>query len=127
MTHQATLTRLSLQNAPALAVTNSTPQKHATSEVAFPTTREVYLALSADDETHALVMARFRNGGGDLQRWSSRDRRIMAESVTRVEDQVELRRNMGGGIRAVDAGGKLALRLSLRTIRRRLEDSEVAR
>ena len=47
MTHQATLTRPSLQNAPALAVTNSTPQKHATSEVAFPTTREVYLALSA--------------------------------------------------------------------------------
>ena len=59
----------------------------------------------------ASVLGRFRAGGGDPDRWQRRDREAMADSLPRVEDELELSR----GSRAAET------RVALRTVRRRLE------
>jgi hypothetical protein len=58
------------------------------------------------------VLAGFRAGGGDKERWGRADQAVMADALTREEDKLEL----GPKGSRIDA-----LRGALRTVRRTLE------
>ena len=98
-----------IENVSTLRDGLTTPLKAATSSRAFLTTREVTLALAKDDEIHALVLRRFRDLGGDAQRWQPRDRTAMARAISCAEDRLE------------GARGRAGLAAELRDVRRRLE------
>ena len=91
------------------------PQKQAS-----PCSAQTILrTLGPHDRARGLAMGRFRELGGDLDRWSLQaTRAAMVEALTAAEDVIEL--DGGGRLRAFDSPDRAALR----DVRRRLE-SEV--
>ena len=76
--------------------------------------REVHAVLMQDDESHSGVVAGFRAGGGNVDRWLPHDLATMGRAITAVEDVLELRS---------DGANRRALRLRLRGVRERLENA----
>lgn len=82
------------------------------------TYREVlrYLGTADDQEpqhdVRSCVLDRFKERGGLYDRWSKRDIGIMSDSITRMEDILELRK---------ESPKRELARLTLKGIRRRLE------
>jgi hypothetical protein len=99
------------ENASTGPLARGRSQKQAMSGGVQVTTRQVHKVLSDDEDTRAMVMARFKALGGSLDRWSGRDHQAMALAMTAAEDSLEL----------VSRGRMTAQREALRTIRRRLE------
>lgn len=84
------------------------------------TYRELLKAIGTADEQEPLhdvrqcVLQSFKAAGGDYNRWNKTDWRLMADVLTKMEDNIELRRaseNRSSGL------------LTLKKVRRRLEVS----
>lgn len=69
-------------------------------------------------EARDAVLERFAVSGGDRERWARRDREMMAEALTRTEDELEMR---SPGPVDSGAGKNQGCRRALRAVRRRLE------
>lgn len=78
--------------------------------------RHVLSAIAVDEPTRGAIVARFKAAGASLDRWQLRDREVMAEAITKMEDELEL----------AAAGRSTFTREALRTIRRRLEEDVAA-
>lgn len=81
--------------------------------VPAPGVREILGILAVDDQLRAEVLGAFRRAGGSLDHWNAADRSLMARELTRAEDALEL---------VPTSQARRALRLALRSVRRRLED-----
>jgi len=70
--------------------------------------KEVFRAVGDHGDIRERVVARFKAGGGDVQRWKRSDMEAMCDALVRVEDEME--------------GGRMTTaRMAVRTTRRRLE------
>jgi hypothetical protein len=67
----------------------------------------VLRAIGADDEIRRHALDAFKATGGNMDRWSRRDREAMADALTAAEDALE--------------GSRRAALVNLRAARRRLE------
>ena len=98
-----------MSRSPLLAPAPESPQPKTSGAVSRPVSYAG--ALQPTDTTRAAVLARFRAAGGDRDAWRVRDRTLMADALTRAEDELELR----AGSRAA------AERSAIRVVRRALE------
>lgn len=73
-------------------------QKEATLEA---TQKKVRQCLRAVGTARERVLDRFRLAGGDMRRWGMPDLRLMAEAMTRTEDEFEGKRGWTNGLRDV--------------------------
>jgi hypothetical protein len=76
--------------------------------------RDVLRILDHDEEVCSAVLVRFRSLGGVQDRWRRADWQAMAGAITGAEDTLEMQR---------ETPARLAFRVELRAIRRRLEDA----
>ena len=73
-------------------------QKQATSEALLANVRQTLRTVGAAREG---VLQRFRLAGGSLTRWTQGDVRLMADAMTRTEDEFEGKRGGATGLREV--------------------------
>ena len=85
--------------------------KQPTIETRYPSFSAIFKAIPIEAKEE--VLQTFRTNGGTFGKWGKTDQYAMVNSITHVEDRLEMKRKED----------LLPIRMSLKAIRRSLEDS----